>query len=106
MLRRALRLGAPLALVALLALPALALAQDATTLETYGEKGELPTNAIVNTMWVLVAAVLVLFMQAGFAMLEIGFSRMKNAGSGVAKILTNLSIAAIAYWGMGFALAF
>jgi len=106
MLRRALRLGAPLALVARLALPALALAQDATTLETYGEKGELPTNAIVNTMWVLVAAVLVLFMQAGFAMLEIGFSRMKNAGSGVAKILTNLSIAAIAYWGMGFALAF
>jgi ammonium transporter, Amt family len=53
-----------------------------------------------------VAAVLVLFMQAGFAMLEIGFSRAKNAGTGVAKILTNLSIAAICYWAVGFAFAF
>jgi ammonium transporter, Amt family len=48
----------------------------------------------------------VLFMQAGFAMLEIGFSRMKNAGTGIAKILTNLSIAAVCYWAVGFALAF
>ena len=45
-------------------------------------------------------------MQAGFAMLEIGFSRSKNAGTGVAKILTNLSIAAICYWAVGFAFAF
>jgi len=45
-------------------------------------------------------------MQAGFAMLEIGFSRAKNAGTGVAKILTNLSIAAICYWAVGFAFAF
>ena len=45
-------------------------------------------------------------MQAGFAMLEIGFSRGKNAGTGVAKILTNLSIAAICYWAVGFAFAF
>ena len=54
----------------------------------------------------IVAAVLVLFMQAGFAMLEIGFSRAKNAGTGIAKILTNLSIAAICYWAVGFAFAF
>ena len=39
-------------------------------------------------------------------MLEIGFSRAKNAGTGVAKILTNLSIAAICYWAVGFAFAF
>jgi Amt family ammonium transporter len=37
---------------------------------------------------------------------EIGFSRAKNAGTGVAKILTNLSIAAICYWAIGFAFAF
>jgi ammonium transporter, Amt family len=54
----------------------------------------------------VMAAVLVLFMQAGFALLEIGFSRAKNAGTGVAKILTNLSIAAMAYWAIGFAFAF
>jgi ammonium transporter, Amt family len=68
--------------------------------------GKLADTVATNTLWVLVAAVLVLFMQAGFAMLEIGFSRQKNAGTGVAKILTNLSIAAICYWAVGFALAF
>ena len=69
-------------------------------------KGTLGDTVPTNTMFVFVAAVLVLFMQAGFAMLEIGFSRAKNAGTGVAKILTNLSIAAICYWAVGFAFAF
>jgi ammonium transporter, Amt family len=68
--------------------------------------GRLAETVPVNTLWVIVAAVLVLFMQAGFAMLEIGFSRAKNAGTGVAKILTNLSIAAVCYWAVGFAFAF
>jgi ammonium transporter, Amt family len=68
--------------------------------------GKLAETVATNTLWVLVAAVLVLFMQAGFAMLEIGFSRQKNAGTGVAKILTNLSIAAVCYWAVGFAFAF
>lgn len=60
----------------------------------------------INSLWVVIAAVLVIFMQAGFAFLEIGFSRGKNAGTIVAKILTNFSIAAIAYWAVGFAFAF
>ena len=68
--------------------------------------GTLDSTVTTNTMFVFVAAVLVLFMQAGFAMLEIGFSRAKNAGTGVAKILTNLSIAAFCYWAVGFAFAF
>src|SRR5438067_13234377 len=59
-----------------------------------------------DTVWVVVAAVLVMFMQAGFAMLEVGFSRMKNVGTVVAKVITNLSVASISYWAMGFALAF
>jgi Amt family ammonium transporter len=62
--------------------------------------------ARVDTMWVLVAGVLVFFMQAGFLLLEVGFSRMKNAGTVVAKVIANLSIAAICYWAVGFALAF
>ena len=106
MIRRAMRAGVPLGLLAVLALPALALAKgDGDSLGAY-DKGALVETTLINTLWVLVAAVLVLFMQAGFAMLEIGFSRQKNAGSGVAKILTNLSIAALAYWSVGFALAF
>jgi ammonium transporter, Amt family len=60
----------------------------------------------IDTLWVTIAAFLVLFMQAGFLLLEVGFSRMKNAGTGVAKILANLAIAALAYWAVGFALAF
>ena len=59
-----------------------------------------------DTVWVVVAAVLVMFMQAGFAMLEVGFSRMKNVGTVVAKVLTNFGVASMSYWAVGFALAF
>jgi Amt family ammonium transporter len=59
-----------------------------------------------DTVWVIVAAVFVMFMQAGFAMLEVGFSRMKNVGTVVAKVITNFSVASISYWAVGFALAF
>ena len=41
----------------------------------------------VNTMWVLVGAALVFFMQAGFAMVETGFTRSKNAGNIIMKNL-------------------
>ncbi|HEX8646264.1 MAG TPA: ammonium transporter [Thermoleophilaceae bacterium] len=103
MRRRALRaVLVPLALLALLAVPGVAYADS---LEAAGNE-VLGDTVPLNTMWVLVAAVLVLFMQAGFALLEIGFSRAKNAGTGIAKILTNLSIAAIAYYACGFAFAF
>jgi ammonium transporter, Amt family len=96
-------LGATLlGLAALMVVPAVA---GADTLEAYGN-GVLKDSVAINTMWVVVTAVLVLFMQAGFAMLEIGFSRQKNAGTGVAKILTNLAIAAMCYWAVGFAFAF
>ena len=57
-------------------------------------------------MWVIVAGMLVMFMQAGFAFLEIGFSRGKNVGTVIAKILVNFSIAAIMFWAVGFAFAF
>jgi len=58
--------------------------------------------AQLNITWVMIGAVLVLFMQAGFLFLEIGFSRRKSAGSGVAKILVNLGIASLAWWMVGW----
>ena len=70
------------------------------------DSGALPQSVGINTMWVVFAGCLVMFMQAGFAFLEIGFSRGKNAGTIVAKILVNFSIAAICYWAVGFAFAF
>ena len=81
-------LGAALACVAL---PAAAFAD---TLDA-ASSGNLADSVAINSIWVVVAAILVMFMQAGFAFLEIGFSRGKNAGTVVAKILVNFSIAAI-----------
>ena len=106
-MRSSLRRTGPLALVAfaaLLVLPASAMATSDDLAQAV--EGTLGDTVPINTLWVVVAAIFVLLMQAGFAMLEIGFSRGKNAGTGVAKILTNLSIAAICYWAVGFAFAF
>ena len=95
----------------LLLVPSLALG-DQNTLELQGAQADkfTPMDAVQNfaidSMWVIVAAVFVMFMQAGFAFLEIGFSRGKNVGTVVAKILVNFSIAALAFWAVGFALAF
>ena len=83
---RRLGLLSAIAMIMVLALPAVAFAQDKPTVADL--------SLAVDTVWVLIAAVLVIFMQAGFAMLEVGFSRMKNVGSVVAKILVNLAIAA------------
>jgi ammonium transporter, Amt family len=60
----------------------------------------------LDTTWLVVAAILVMFMQAGFACLEIGFSRGKNAGTVVAKVLLNFSVASLIWWMVGFGLAF
>src|SRR5919109_2515709 len=92
----------PLAAVAMFALPGVAMADSLDA----ANNGTLADSVAINSMWVIVAGVLVMFMQAGFAFLEIGFSRGKNAGTVVAKILTNFSIAAIMYWAIGFAFAF
>ncbi len=105
-MRRKYALGGALVAAAalLLAVPGSALA-DATDLEK-SIAGKLDPSVGINTMWVIIAGCLVMFMQAGFAFLEIGFSRGKNAGTVVAKILTNFSIAAVGWWVCGFAFAF
>src|SRR5215212_10681972 len=102
-LRRLVMLGM-MVLLLIAAVPAAAFAQD--TLVTQGAATTEDVALALDTMWVVVAAVLVLFMQAGFAMLEVGFSRMKNVGSVVAKILAMMGIGLIAYWAAGFAFAF
>jgi Amt family ammonium transporter len=96
---RFLRTGALAVLVAALAsllLPGAAFAQ-ADVLEQVEAKA-----AELDMVWVAVATVLVFLMQAGFMFLEIGFSRQKNAGTGVAKIFINLAIITIAWWAVGF----
>ena len=59
-----------------------------------------------STIWVVVAAVLVMFMQAGFAFLEAGLTRMKNVGHVAAKNVLIFALASIVYYLVGFGMAF
>ena len=71
-------------------------------------EGEKVSDAkyMADTVWVLVAAFLVFFMQAGFAMVEAGFTRAKNAVNILMKNLMDFSLGSIAYWAIGFAIMF
>ncbi len=57
-------------------------------------------------VWTLVAAALVFFMQAGFAMVEAGFTRAKNAINIMMKNLVDFSVGSLAFWAIGFGLMF
>ncbi len=63
-------------------------------------------SAAVNEVWLVVAAVLVMFMQAGFALVEAGFTRAKNAGNIIMKNVMDFSVGGLTYWAFGFALAY
>lgn len=64
------------------------------------------TYSIGNTIWILLGAALVFFMQAGFAMVEAGFTRAKNSGNIIMKNLMDFSIAAPVFWIIGFGIMF
>ncbi len=63
-------------------------------------------QAGLNTFFVFMAAMLVFFMQAGFALLEAGTVRMKNAGHIAGKTVLTLGIAIVVFWAVGFGLGF
>ena len=60
----------------------------------------------VDVGWTLVAAALVFFMQAGFAMVETGFTRAKNAGNIIMKNLMDFSLGTPIFWVLGFGIMF
>ncbi len=60
----------------------------------------------LDTVWTLIAAFLVFFMQAGFAMVESGFTRAKNAANIMMKNLMDFSLGSLGFWIIGFALMF
>ena len=65
------------------------------------------SNALaINIVWTLLAAFLVFFMQAGFAMVEAGFTRAKNAVNIMMKNILDFSIGSIAFWLVGFGIMF
>ena len=64
------------------------------------------TYSAVNTIWVLIGAALVFFMQAGFSMCEAGFTRAKNTGNILMKNLMDFCIGTPAFWLIGFGIMF
>ncbi|OUC14926.1 MAG: ammonium transporter [Alkalinema sp. CACIAM 70d] len=60
----------------------------------------------LDTAWVLIAGMLVIFMNAGFGMLETGFCRQKNAVNVLSKNLIVFALSTIAFWVIGFGLMF
>lgn len=67
---------------------------------------EMTTQDILDNTWILIAAVLVLFMQAGFALVETGLTRTKNASNIMMKNLMDMAIASIAFFVVGYGFAF
>jgi ammonium transporter, Amt family len=63
-------------------------------------------KVMVDTLWVIFTGCLVFFMNAGFAMLEAGFCRSKNAANLLAKNLIVFALTTVAFWVVGFGLMF
>lgn len=82
-------------LLAAVALPSVALAAE--------PEGRYSS---VDTIWVLLGAILVYFMQPGFAMVETGLTCAKNAGNIVMKNFMDFALGTVVFWFLGFGLMF
>src|SRR3989454_2047959 len=99
-MRRAVGLG----LLVLAATPVTLVAQAADSLAQAANTAAAANTVAINFVWTLVAGFLVMFMQAGFAMVETGFTRAKNAAHTITMNFMVYGIAMLAYWAIGFAL--
>jgi len=77
-----------------------------TAVPVFAAEPEMMPQDHGNMLWTLIAAVLVFFMQAGFAMVETGFTRAKNAVNIMMKNLMDFSIGSLGFWALGFGLMF
>jgi Amt family ammonium transporter len=108
-LRRALSVtaivaAAALASQALLPEPAAAQGAAADSLAKSAAVAAAANTTAINFVWTMVCGFLVMFMQAGFAMVEVGFTRAKNAAHTVTMNFMVYGIAMAAYWACGFAI--
>ena len=90
--------GLAVAATALLAFPAAAGAQDADPVSTLGQQ--------INLLWIILGAILVIFMQAGFALVETGFCRAKHAAHVVSTNFAIFGIGFVAFFLVGYAFMF
>lgn len=61
---------------------------------------------VLDGIWILIAAALVFFMQAGFAMVETGFTRAKNAGNIIMKNLMDFAVGSLMFWVIGYGIMY
>jgi ammonium transporter, Amt family len=92
--------------LALLIVIVFAYSASAQTSSKTVEQLETELKVGIDTMWVMIAAMLVIFMNAGFCMLETGFCRQKNAVNVLSKNLIVFALSTIAFWIIGFGLMF
>lgn len=64
------------------------------------------TYSFLDTIWLILGAILVFWMQAGFAMVETGFTRAKNAGNIIMKNLMDFVLGSILFWAIGYGIMF
>jgi Amt family ammonium transporter len=95
----------PLALLLVLVSGVTVSAQEPPKLEDVAAAADT-LKVGLDTMWVMVAGMLVFFMNAGFCMLETGFCRQKNAVNVLSKNLIVFALSTIAFWAIGFGLMF
>jgi len=88
--------------LALLLLPAIAYALDGKV----DGKPVPELQVAVDTLWTCIAGILVFLMQAGFAMVEGGFTRAKNVANIMMKNVGDFSMAALGFWILGFGIMF
>ena len=62
----------------------------------------MDTNAVIDVLWIVICGILVFFMQAGFSLVETGFTRAKNAGNIVMKNIMDLCIGSLGFWLIGY----
>lgn len=85
-------------LILIILIPVLSLAE--------GSAMDTDVKMSIDTIWVLIAAFLVFFMQAGFAMVEAGFTRAKNASNIIMKNMMDFAIGSIIFFCVGFGIMF
>ena len=66
----------------------------------------METNAVLDLMWIIIAGILVFIMQAGFTLVESGFTRSKNTINIIMKNLMDLCIGSIGFWIIGYTLMY
>jgi ammonium transporter, Amt family len=93
-------------LIILLAGVGLAWAENAAPTAMSNKEAIELVQTHANYVWTLVAAALVFFMQAGFAMVETGFTRAKNAINIIMKNLMDFAVGSIVFWAVGFGIMF